>query len=251
MPLHDWSWVDPGLFHDFHQSWSIRIKDALNAGLLPKGIFSLVEQCTPKYEPDVLAVERRGSQSLGAVHVPTGSATIAPPALATRFVHRGEKEAYAAKANRIVVRHRHGDVIAIIEIVSPGNKDGRPALRDFVKKTLKFLRAGVHVLIIDILPPTRRDPHGIHQAIWRQLEDDTYTPPPGKDRILVSYKAGDELTADVVSVGVGDDLPDMPLYLDEDWSIATPLESTYRTPWDASPEDFREAIETEVVGEDE
>ena len=31
MPIHDWSRVPSGLFHDFHQSWSIRIKDALNA----------------------------------------------------------------------------------------------------------------------------------------------------------------------------------------------------------------------------
>ena len=31
MPIHDWTRVPSGLFHDFHQSWSIRIKDALNA----------------------------------------------------------------------------------------------------------------------------------------------------------------------------------------------------------------------------
>ena len=34
MPVHDWARVYAGLFHDFHQSWSIRIKDAMNAGLL-------------------------------------------------------------------------------------------------------------------------------------------------------------------------------------------------------------------------
>ena len=35
MPLHDWSRVPAGLFHDFHQTWSIQIKLALNAGILP------------------------------------------------------------------------------------------------------------------------------------------------------------------------------------------------------------------------
>ena len=44
MPIHDWARVPAGLFHDFHQSWSIRIKDALNAGLLPRGLSALVEQ---------------------------------------------------------------------------------------------------------------------------------------------------------------------------------------------------------------
>ena len=44
MPIHAWSRVPSGLFHDFHQSWSIRIKDGLNSGRLPKGVAALVEQ---------------------------------------------------------------------------------------------------------------------------------------------------------------------------------------------------------------
>jgi len=47
MPLHDWTRVPAGLFHDFHQSWSIRLKDALNAGRLPDGIVALVEIVSP------------------------------------------------------------------------------------------------------------------------------------------------------------------------------------------------------------
>ncbi len=61
MPIHDWSQIPPALFHDFHQSWSIRIKDALNAGRLPRGIAALVEQRSGPKESDVLAVERHGS----------------------------------------------------------------------------------------------------------------------------------------------------------------------------------------------
>jgi hypothetical protein len=33
MPLHDWTRVPPGLFHDIHQTWSIRI--AVETGALP------------------------------------------------------------------------------------------------------------------------------------------------------------------------------------------------------------------------
>jgi hypothetical protein len=40
---------------------------------------------------------------------------------------------------RIVVKHDLGRIIAVIEIVSPGNKDSRAALRDFVEKTVDFL----------------------------------------------------------------------------------------------------------------
>jgi len=37
MPIHDWSRVDAGLFHDFHQAWTIELRKALNRGLLPPG----------------------------------------------------------------------------------------------------------------------------------------------------------------------------------------------------------------------
>ena len=40
MPIHDWTRVRANRFHDFHQSWTIAIRNALNAGLLPPG-FSL------------------------------------------------------------------------------------------------------------------------------------------------------------------------------------------------------------------
>ena len=30
MPIHDWSRVDANLFHDFHQTWTINIRNALS-----------------------------------------------------------------------------------------------------------------------------------------------------------------------------------------------------------------------------
>lgn len=43
MPIHDWTRVDAGLFHDFHQDWTIEIRRMLNGGILPKGYVALVE----------------------------------------------------------------------------------------------------------------------------------------------------------------------------------------------------------------
>jgi CobQ/CobB/MinD/ParA nucleotide binding domain len=56
LPIHDRSRVPAGLYHDFHQSWSIRLKDALNSGRLPKGVAALVEQRAGPKESDVLAI---------------------------------------------------------------------------------------------------------------------------------------------------------------------------------------------------
>jgi hypothetical protein len=44
MPVHDWTRVDANLFHDFHQTWTITIRNALNGSLLPRGFSALVER---------------------------------------------------------------------------------------------------------------------------------------------------------------------------------------------------------------
>lgn len=61
--------------------------------------------------------------------------------------------------------------MSVIEIVSPGNKDSRAALRDFVEKTIDLLRAGIHALTVDLFPPTPHEPCGIHKAIWDEIEE--------------------------------------------------------------------------------
>jgi hypothetical protein len=37
MPIHDWTRVRSNRFHDFHQTWTVAISSALNAGRLPPG----------------------------------------------------------------------------------------------------------------------------------------------------------------------------------------------------------------------
>jgi hypothetical protein len=124
-------------------------------------------------------------------------------------------------------------------------------LRDFVEKTIDFLRRGIHMLIIDLFPPTPRDPFGIHKVVWDEIVEEDFAFPQGKDRILVSYEMGLERAAYIEPVGVGDLLLDMPLFLTNDLHVKVPLESTYQATWDASPEDMRVAVETGVMPEPE
>lgn len=243
MPIHDWTRVPAGLFHDFHQSWTVRLKDALNAGRLPKGVTALVEQRSGAWEPDVLAIENRAKNK--SAPESGGLATVERPT--TQIVKRSTKQIYAGRANRIVVKHHLGRIVAVIEIVSPGNKDSKAAVGDFLNKTLDFLRGGVHVLVVDLFPPTRRDPHGIHKLIWDEIEVEDFSFPPGKDRILVSYQTGSERAAYAETLGVGDVMPDMPLFLASELNIKVPLESTYQATWEASPEEMRVAVETGVL----
>jgi hypothetical protein len=246
MPIHDWSCVDANVFHDFHQAWSINLRNALNSGLLPPGYSALVEQHAAGLVLDLLALQRR-KNGARTTEPAGGVLTAAPPR--TRMVFQTRENALLRRANRIAIRHRLGEVVCIIEIVSPGNKASRGALRSFVEKTREFLEAGVNVLIVDLFPPTPRDPGGIHKAIWDELEPDVpFELPADQLLTLAAYVAGDmsvgrSIRAYVEPVGVGNALPDMPAYLDADHHVPVPLESTYQAAWASCPADMRYLVE--------
>ena len=56
MPVHDWTRVEAGIFHDFHTVWIGHLRTALNEGLLPKGYYALVEQHAGHTITDVLTL---------------------------------------------------------------------------------------------------------------------------------------------------------------------------------------------------
>jgi len=245
--MHDWSRIPSGIFHDFHQTWSIHIKAALNAGLLPKGMSALVDQRAGPKEGDVLTIESRRFARMPEAADASGVLTLDPPN--TSIVRKTTNEIYADRSNRIVVKRHLGRIVAVVEILSPGNKDSRAALRDFVDKAIDFLRRGVHLLLIDLFPPSPRDPFGIHKAIWDQIHEEEFQLSSGKNRILASYEMGTERAAYVEPIAVGDLLPAMPLFLAEGVHVRVPLESTYMSTWEASPEEMRKAVETGIMPE--
>jgi hypothetical protein len=241
MPVHDWTRVDAGLFHAFHQRWISALCDAINTGGLPPDYFALPDHNISRATPDVLTVPLSSDEE-GAAEAAGGLAvSLAPPR--ARHLLRLEASSYARRADRITVRHRHGDVVAIVEIVSPGNKGSKSELRAFVEKTADLIRQKVHVLVIDLFPPTKRDPRGIHKAIWDELEEEDFELPPDKPLILASYDAGDVPTAYVEPLGVGDTLPDMPLFLRPGIYVPAPLGATYQTTWQLFPAPMKKLLE--------
>ena len=77
------------------------------------------------------------------------------------------------------MKHHLGKTIAIIEILSPGNKDTKAAIRDFLDKTFEFLRAGALRQIAGDRDEIRlRFPDEGEQG----LEDRGVHPVPGVDR---------------------------------------------------------------------
>lgn len=248
MPVHDWSRVDSGIFHDFHLEWISRIKGVLNAGLLPPDYYALAEQKASRASPDVPALHAvRGDPSIPIHRDNGGDGGVALQVARPRHsvTSHIEEMLPQRKQRAVVVRHVSGDdVVAIIEVVSPGNKSSRKALEDFVNKAEWLLQRNVHLLILDLHQTTSRDPAGIHGAIWGALSGDPYEPTPGKPLTLAAYEAEEGgYRAYVEPIGVGDRLIDMPLFLRPGAYVEVPLEATYASAFAAVPRRWSDVLD--------
>jgi hypothetical protein len=248
MPIHDWSRVDAGIFHDFHHAWIEEIKRCLNAGLLPEDYYALAEQHAAGFGPDVLTLQGSAngdaSETPPSVRASTGGVAllVAPPKV--HLTAETDMEFYRRKQNTVTVRHVSGDrVVAMVEVVSPGNKTSRNGLRSFVEKAAELLDKRIHLLILDLLPPGPRDPRGIHDAIWEEITDKGYTPPAGKPLTLAAYESALTVRAFVEPVAVGDVLTEMPLFLEPGAHVPVPLEATYQAAFNAVPRRWRRVLE--------
>lgn len=222
MPMHDWTRVGAWLYHDFHTLWIGTIRRFMNDGRMPPGYYALAEQTTRTMGPDVIALERREPGTPPRSPQESGTAT----AVAVRASAKPQSPAFRPK--RVAIRHITGDrVVAIIELVSPGNKDGRHPVRQFARKVVRAVQAGVHVLFVDPFPPRAADPNGLHNVVWPTLNGDPHHFPADTPLIAASYEAVDPPNCYVTPFAVGHPLPDMPVFLEPDLSVTLPLEATY------------------------
>jgi hypothetical protein len=149
----------------------------------------------------------------------------------------------AAKRRWLVIRHSSGDrIVALLEIVSPGNKEGRGPLDAFVAKAIGAFDEGYHLLLLDLLPPGPFDPRGIHGAVWQRLGG-TYQPPAGRPLTLAAYAASGSVTCYVEPTAVGAALIPMPIFLEPGYYVNVPLELTYIAAYEGVPRRWKRVIE--------
>jgi hypothetical protein len=243
MPVHDWTRVDAGIFHDFHHAWIEEIKRALNAGLLPDDYYAMAEQHAAGFGPDVLALQERESDEAETPQFPSGGGLLlaAPSVPVTAET---DMEFYRRKQNAVAVRHVSGDrVVAMVEVVSAGNKSSRNALRSFVEKAAELLNERIHLLILDVHPPGPRDPEGIHGAIWDEIAGQEYNAPRDRPLTLAAYETELTVRAYVEHLAVGDTFASMPLFLEPGGQVPVPLEQTYQSAFSALPRRWQVVLE--------
>jgi hypothetical protein len=248
MPMHDWTRLSAGSFHTFHTAWITELARALNNGVLPEGFYAESEQVAGQTGPDVLtlaAVPDWTAEDRTHALESAGATTIvaAPPEVSVTQV-ASEQEVYAEKRNRLVIRHSSGDVlIAYIEIISSGNKSSRRALDRFLDKACSAIEQGVHLLVIDPYPPGTFDPKGIHGAIWNEIDPAApFHFPDDRKLTLASYCAARPPQAYVELLAAGMPLPGTALFLNPQWYVTVPLESTYCAAWEAIPARWRQVL---------
>jgi hypothetical protein len=94
-------------------------------------------------------------------------------------------------------------------------------------------------LLIDLFPPTARDPQGIHKAIWDEFVEEELALPSDRSLTLAAYDAGPPRVAYVEFVGVGEPLPPMPLFLQPAFYVPAPLDETYQAAWGVFPSQLK------------
>jgi hypothetical protein len=250
MPVHDWTRVEAGIFHSFHNAWITHLGEALNGGILPEGYYALGEQHAGRLVTDVLTLHASRPNGEPPPLPPSGpglAVAEAPPKVRRQLTGI---ETYRQRRRTLAIRHVSGHrLIALIEIVSPANKYRLESVEALAPKTVDALDLGVHVLLLDLLPPGRDDPRGLHAVVWSQFDEVPYDFPLAEPLTVASYSAGPPVKAYLEHLAVGGTLPDMPLFLHSDRYIPAPLEATYQRAYRGVPAFWRDVLEGRAARE--
>src|SRR4051794_39516082 len=105
MPMHDWKRADRDVYHDFHTSWIVEIRRALNHGILPRGYFALAEKSTGAVIPDVVTLQHwAGSNGAGKKRPVRGGRGLSESAPRVRYTAEIPVGRVKAPERRIVIQ---------------------------------------------------------------------------------------------------------------------------------------------------
>lgn len=223
MPLHDWA--NTRWWESFHNDWLTRLGDDIFPHLPPgfelytgtaariglaavkPDVGVLNPQPDPLYRPDPAAV------AVADLPAPDDEAAVA-----------------TVEPQRAVYVQYNGLIVAVVEVVSPRNKD-RPSERaDAAARYAGYVRGGVNLMLIDLVPRPREYSFADEVAADIGLPNQPPVPCP----FAVVYRVGEESVAGgrYVAVwrrplAVGQPLPRLLLPLSVHFAVPVDLEATY------------------------
>jgi Protein of unknown function (DUF4058) len=219
MPLHDWNELTN--WETVHAAWIVELHRWLKPRL-PEGFRStlatvpaLVVAPVPVH-PD-LSVHRQPE--------PSGAASgdlldIAPDERVTLAV---------AEAERAVHVYFRGNLVAVLELISPANKDRPDKRRRATDRYVGYLLNGIHLLLVDVHPRPQGFSFADDLAAALQYTTPTLPPP-----LAISYRVGSldrqeglDLEVWRRPLSIGQPLVALPLPLTRELAVRVELEPTY------------------------
>lgn len=245
MPLCDHFHPPISLRHDwesFHGQWSASIMGYLNRILPPRFIAEMQVHLGRKVEADVIEFDRDetsagaasdpdngrpgGTAGGGGVAVAAEPAVYAPPAPAMSM----PVEFHDAVEVKVYDFQRDRRLVAVIELVSPSNKDRPDERETFALKSLGYLKAGIGLVVADIVTHKHFNLHDELVRVGRS--DDRFCMPGSPATYVVAYRPVHRKGENLLDVWphelkVGAALPTVPLTLKGYGCVRLDLEATY------------------------
>lgn len=215
-------------WESFHARWANSIADALQQILPPRYVSEIQIHLGSNVEADVAEFEHppepdeSSPNGSGGVALQTWAPPAPPLTMAAEFPDEIE----------VQVRDMLNDarLVAVVELVSPGNKDRDGARRGFAAKCVAYLQRGIGLIVADIVTARRAN---LHNEVIRLLgTGEQYLLPEEASLYSVAYRParrGKENQIDLWPVGlaVGGTLPLLPLALRGTRAVPVDLEKTY------------------------
>lgn len=233
-------------WQSFHARWSISIADDLNRRLPRQFVADAPMRLGSAVEADVVEYEQRedlaptngtpgiGLAGTGGVAVATEPQTQAaietvlytPPVTDLSMPADFPPEVFV-EIKDVTQQYR---VVAVVELVSPGNKKERSEREQFAAKCLSFLGEGIGLVVIDIV--TERH-WNLHNELIRITERDARFEMAGDPWLYAAaYRPVHRKKENFIDLwhwplAVGAALPTVPLALKGFGCVALNLEATY------------------------
>ncbi len=234
MPLRDhfhapWSEWNP--WEGFHAMWITTMVRHLNGTILPPQFRAVPEVHLGLFvEADVATFERerlRAARPLDSSEPETGSGpeVWSSPPMQTLEIEFPDQDVYEV---RVLDTRQSTRLVAVVELVSPANKDRPEHRHPFVAKCASYLQEQVGVVVVDVVTNGQAN---LHQELLEMLSSGRQE--NGQpDLYAASYCSRQKngkwlLDTQSVALEVGTPLPTIPLYLFETLAVPLGLEASY------------------------
>jgi hypothetical protein len=218
-PKHSWQ--------SFHARWAVAIMDALNRYLpAPRYLAEVQVRAGTQVEADVAEFElpppdETNGSAGGGVAVQTWAPPVAAQTVAITFPDDIEVQVLDTRGG--------ARLVAVVELISPSNKDRPVSRRAFAAKCVAYLQRGIGLIAVDIV--TERGGN-LHNEVLNLLGHADMALPQDTNLYAVAYRPArraevNQLDLWPVPLALGQPLPLSPLALRGAFFVPVDLEATY------------------------